>query len=301
MTPAPLQASSASGILLVVLAAAVVAVLFASCAREVRERSLFFPRKHPMTPEEPGRRNVVLPYGDGRALRGWYLECEGCDTTLVFHYGNGETVLDNAPRLAWFRDTLEVNVLAVDYRGYGFSDGTPGVDALLEDSLRIYDYLRQELADDGHHVVVYGRSIGTVPAVHLAAERSVAGLILEAPFTNISDVIAAWRENLRPPFRWFIRLRPEPALAERRPQPEDLIAEFDQPLLVIHGEADRTIPPALGRAMYEVCPSADKTWVGVPNVDHNNLRISHPDVASALQAFFRERRGAGSTQGATAR
>jgi pimeloyl-ACP methyl ester carboxylesterase len=285
---ASLQVSSASGWLIACLVAAVLVVLLVSCSREVGEKDLFFPRQHAVVPEEPGQHNVVITYNDEEALRGWYLEKPAHDTTLIFHYGNGETVLANAARLAWFVDTLGVNVMAVDYRGYGFSDGSPSVDALLEDTVRIYDHLRAEWVDASHRIIVYGRSIGSAPAVHLAAERRVDGLILEAPFTNISDVISAWGRNIKAPVRWFIRLRPESSLAEQEPQPEDLIAAFTGPLLVIHGEADTVIPATLGREMFEACPSEAKTWISLPGIGHNNLPVNHPDVVPALQRFVSE-------------
>ena len=188
-------------------------------------------------------------------------------------------------RLEWMAQVLDVNVVAVDYRGYGFSDGTATVHAVLNDALAVYDYVRDELGV--REPVLFGRSLGTAPAVMVADERRVEGLILEAPFPSLEAVLKAWQAALPIPFRWFMRLKPAAGLNPFDRQPVEVLAGFRGPLLIVHGKQDRTIPIALGRAMYDAAGSRDKHWCPVPGADHNNLLVSEPPVAGALADFMR--------------
>lgn len=263
--------------------AATLVLIMAACSKEIGDGQLLFPRRHPLQDERPGRRNIEVALPGGETLRGWHLHDEDRGHTILYWYGNGETVLTSMYRLEWLARELKVNVVAVDYRGYGFSDGTATVHAVLSDALVVYDYARDELGV--REPILFGRSLGTAPAVMVADVRPVSGLILEAPFPSLDAVLAAWQGNLPIPFRWFMRLKPASGLKAFDKQPIEAIAGFEEPLLILHGEVDQTIPIGLGQAMYDAAGSPDKRWCAVPGTDHNNLQVSEPLVAEALTEF----------------
>lgn len=263
--------------------ALVLGVMMIGCSREIGDNELLFPHRHPVQEERPGRDNIVVPLDDGVELRGWHFHEEAREHTLLHWYGNGETVLTAMYRLEWLARELDVNVIAVDYRGYGFSDGTASVHAVLSDALAVYDFARDELGV--REPLVYGRSLGTAPAILVADERPVSGLILEAPFTSLEDVLKAWQRSLPVPFRWVMRLKPAPGLKSLGRQPVDRIGDYTGPLLILHGENDTTIPAALGRRVFEAATGSNKTWCAVPGVAHNDLQIGNDPVAGALKAF----------------
>ena len=264
--------------------AAALLLVFTACTKEIREEDLFFPQRTPVTPGKSGRIDVEIPIDNALSLRGWYFYDKQKTSTIIYFYGNGETTLSSENRAKWIADNLTVNVLLIDYRGYGFSDGSPRIDSLLKDAVRVYDAVR-DLGDADQNIIVFGRSIGTAPAIYLASQRMVQALILEAPFTTISDVIAAWNTQRTGLASWVVRLKPEKKLATMQPQPIDLMAEIHVPLLVIHGTTDSIIPMTLGKAIYTACPSLDKTWCEVTDAGHNNLSLQHPKVESALRTF----------------
>ena len=273
--------------LMALLVVVVLAVFYmTACRREVSEDQLFFPRRIPVVDAIEGRQNVSIEASDGETIRGWYYYDAGRSKTVIYTYGNGETVFDSQYRLTWLVDHLDVNVLAIDYRGYGFSDGSPSIDDLRQDILTVYDYLVRDLGGADQSVYAFGRSIGTAAALRLASERDLDGLVLEAPFTTITDVIRSWNQRLAVPVRWLVRLRPAAHLVEIRPQPVEAIAGFEHEVLIIHGTRDEVIPIELGRSMYEATTSAEKTWCPVEGAGHNDLLLSHPDVARELQSFF---------------
>ena len=252
--------------------------------RTVKEKDLFFPRTMTRPPAAEGRLDIELALPDGDTIGGWWVQHPGAERMLFYFYGNGETAVDSLFRMNWLAQTLHTDVICIDYRGYGFSSGEPGVDALLSDALTVYDYCTAHELAHGKEVFVYGRSIGTIPALQLADERTLHGLVLEAPFTAAGDVIRAWRDNMGP-LRFIIHLRPEASLARRR-QPIEIIADYAGPLLIFHGSDDNVIPQPLGKAMFEAAASKEKAWLDVQGVDHNNLSLNIPEVEAALRTFF---------------
>jgi len=128
-------------------------------------------------------------------------------------------------------------VLALCYRGYGGSTGSPSEAGLIRDALAAYDYAvaRQPAA----RIVLWGESLGTGVAVALAAERDVGGVILDAPFSSIADVGAAAYPFA--PVRWLIK---DPFHSDRR------IARVHAPLLIRHGEGDAVVPIRFGERLF---------------------------------------------------
>ncbi|MDQ7005603.1 MAG: alpha/beta hydrolase [Acidobacteriota bacterium] len=267
------------------------ALLSLSRTRRVRESDLLLPPSPPLPPlaEAVTRRNVELPLpggAAGRALRGWYLERPGNLRTLIYFPGNQESLLRIAWRLHWMADNLDVNVLAFDYRGYGFSDGRATLGTIAYDGAVIYDHLEEVQPEGAGLPVIYGRSIGSLAAIETAVSRPVAGLILEGAPSAASDVIPSWRKMAPWYLRWLLRVRPDPALAARRPQPIDRIGDLRAPLLALHAGEDRIVPPVFGRRLFDAAGSKDKRWCPVPGATHNSLRIDRDPALGCLREFL---------------
>ncbi|HXF94898.1 MAG TPA: alpha/beta hydrolase [Gemmatimonadales bacterium] len=199
----------------------------------------------------PDPKDVGIPEGErlelttrgGTRLAGWYLppKTEGNRSPdpsraagLLWFYGNGENIASLWSILRDFQPPGAA-LLVVDYPGYGGSEGRTTEPGILEAAEAAYEALarRPEVARD--RIFVYGRSLGTVPASHLAATRPVAGLILESPFTNAREM-SARHYGLLP--RFVLRLRLDNL---------SNVARARCPVLVVHGTADRLVPPAMGR------------------------------------------------------
>ena len=127
-------------------------------------------------------------------------------------------------------------------------------------------------------------ALGTGLACTIAARRPVDLLILEAPPTDAADAIAAWNRALRWYLRFWLTLRPEPALRDFTGYPAQLAPTIHAPLLVLHGDRDAVIPPALGHRVHDLAASVDKRFVSVPGAGHNDLRIDQPPVLDALRS-----------------
>jgi uncharacterized protein len=237
-----------------------------------QERMIFFPQPVASTAHLPTR---ALPLevitADGTHLRGWIAKATVSPAPAVIYFGgNAEEVSWTLSDAHWPREWA---IVSLNYRGYGTSEGVPGERALTADALAIYDAVASMEDIDPRRIVVFGRSLGTAMAVHVAAQRPVAGAILVSPY----DSLTAIGEKHYP---WL----PVSLLLRHR---FDSLANAKQnrmPLLAIVGGADSIIPPERSRALFDAW-SGPKTWQIVPGADHNDLGsddVFWPSVARFL-------------------
>ncbi|MGZ3304856.1 MAG: alpha/beta hydrolase, partial [Asticcacaulis sp.] len=151
-----------------------------------------------------------------------------------------------------------VGFLALAYRGYSGSTGTPTEKGLFTDALAAYDWLRARGFGDSD-IVIHGHSLGTGVAVYLATQRPARALILEAPFTAAADVAAGRYPYV--PVRLLMRDHYDSATR---------IRDVHMPLLIAHGDADRVIPFAEGQTLYALA-NPPKLFVRMHGSDHNTL------------------------------
>lgn len=267
-----------------------------ACTRTVTERDLFFPRRIPLEywrrpPTVDGLSiSATAITCQGAIARGWVFSPSRIRRHMVYFYGNGETVAASTTRLVSLARLLDCRIVAIDYPGYGFSEGAPTFETIMAVADGAYE-LAAGGAGPGEDVFVYGRSIGTGPAVHVAARADIAGLILEAPPTSAAEIIPGFAKMLPPPLRWFIRMRADEALENRSPQPVEEIRLVKAPLLIIHGRRDKVIPIRFGRRMYEQAgsPPEQKHFIELPLAGHNNLDPTGETVLPPLRRFVESR------------
>lgn len=204
---------------------------------------------------------IGLVMQDGTRLVGWYLPRGGAAAArsgpaLLWFYGNGETIGAIWPVLRDFKPP-GTSLLVVDYPGYGASGGHASEAALYAAADLAYEALRSHPAVDGGRIFVYGRSLGSALATHVAARRAVAGLVLESPFTSAREMTRRHYAFLPPA---LLRLRLDNLSAMHRVR---------CPVLVFHGSADRLVPPEMGgRLVATAAGSAE--LVLIEGADHND-------------------------------
>ena len=209
---------------------------------------------------------------DGTRLHGWLRhQCAFPPRGLVIYFGgNAEEVsaqiVDAAALAPW-------SVAALNYRGYGRSEGTPSQAALTADALLVYDRLAARADIDAERIVVFGRSLGSGVAVQLAARRPVRALILVSPFDSLRSI--ARKTYPFVPVTAMLR-HPFDSLA--------LAPRIAAPLLVLAGERDHLIPPAHSRRLADL-------WAGphrfelVAEAAHNDIHVA-PRYWPAMQEFL---------------
>ncbi|QOJ13860.1 MAG: alpha/beta fold hydrolase [Planctomycetia bacterium] len=250
------------------------------------ERLLIFEAGDPDT-QAPRRvlaepAEVISP--DGTRLRGWYFSHPQHRRYLMFLHGSLGVMERSERFLGTLCLLLDTNILAIDYRGYGYSEGRASLEALADDALLVYDDLARRASHPDDPVFIFGYSLGSALACHVAAQRDAAGVILLAPFTCADDFCATagpwW-------FRAFNRVRPDEPL--RRPrQPIDNVRDVREPLLIVHGTEDIVTRVELGRRMRDAAGSKLCRMIEVPGAGHENIRLTAPALARALREFVAE-------------
>jgi len=241
----------------IVLAAA---LLLGGCAAVwlAQDRLIFFPQPVLSTAHLPAdAKPLEIVATDGTRLRGWMRAASATPAlTVIYFGGNAEEVSWTLADRRWPRDRT---IVAINYRGYGTSEGTPGETVLVADALVIHDAIAARSDVDARRIVAFGRSLGTGVAVKLAAARPVAGVILASPFDNL---IALGRTHYPwLPVSWLLRHRFDSEADARRVQ---------APLLAIVADGDSIIPVERSRALYDAW-AGPKAWLVVPGTDHNTL------------------------------
>lgn len=204
-----------------------------------------------------GVERVTLTAPDGVSLVLWLSLPDPRAPVILFLHGNAGEIADRADRLAFWRDR-GFGTAFLSWRGYGGSGGRPTEAGLLTDAQTTYDHLRdQGVAPD--RIVVVGESLGTGPAVMLAARNPVGAVILEAPYSAAVDIARA-------AYPWL----PVGLLMKDQFRTRDHIAAIGAPLLILHGEADSVIPVGHGRRLYDLA-AEPKTFRSLGPVDHDAL------------------------------
>ncbi len=259
--------------------------LVLGCTKTLHQSDFFHPHRKAAIPDDVQRRNVDILTQDSAHLRGWLLTPTSPQGSLIYFYGVDETVRDNEYRLFWLAKKFNLVVLAVDYPGYGFSDGSPSAEKLMQDATVVYDSLQQYPRIKKKPVLVYGRSLGSFVAVDLASRRPVDGMILEGTVTSLSDALQGFKRLAPWYVRWAIRLRLGDDLQGLR-KPIDQIEKISVPVLVIQGEKDELFPVAPAKKMYETSPAQIKRWCPVPGAGHNSLSIYDQPASRCLEEFI---------------
>jgi hypothetical protein len=204
-----------------------------------------------------GVREAALATKDGLSLVSWYLPPPAGRAVVAYFHGNGGHIGYRAERLRRFAGA-GCGVLLAEYRGYGGNLGKPSEAGLFADGAAALDFLESE-GIERDRLVLWGESLGSGVAVHLAVSRQIGCLVLEAPFTSVAAAA-----QLHYPF--------VPAKPMVRDKFDSLsrIGRVAAPLLVLHGERDRVVPARMGRALLAAATAPKEGWFA-PEAGHENL------------------------------
>jgi uncharacterized protein len=224
-----------------------------------QRKLMYFPdptRIPPVQTGLPQAEEVHLTSSDGEKLIAWHVLPRGAKPVVLYFQGNAGGPDLRVGRFKWLIAD-GTGLVALSYRGYGGSSGSPSEAGLIRDAVAAYDFAATRYQPT--RLVLWGESLGTAVAVALAAGHKVGGLILDAPFTSAADVAAAVYPFV--PVRWLIK---DPFYSDRR------IAQVKAPILVLHGERDRVVPIRFGVRLFALA-NEPKRMVRFPNGNHVDL------------------------------
>lgn len=199
---------------------------------------------------------------------------------ILYFHGNGEIVTDYDDLSDEYLQ-LGLSLLVIDYRGYGWSSGTPKGSALLSDVEAVHRALPEILSTtqlQNIPIFLMGRSLGSISAIQLAMlyPDTFSGLIIESglahavlvylPLGFLPNRFLSWLPDL---FNNLLKMR-----------------KINLPLLIIHGEKDCVLPVRNGQKLYEASPVGAKTLCRLLNVGHNDLFVRSTDAYFTAIAVF---------------
>ena len=215
---------------------------------------------------------------DGTRLHAVYLTQPGARATILYFGGNGYTAGTFGAKTAGIFAPLGVNLMIVDHRGYGLSQGKPGLAALMSDGLAAFDHIAAR--GDAGPIIVHGQSLGSFIAGHVAAHRPAAGVVLESSVTTAEAWLKARARNMPVKVTLAETLRGQGNLRN--------MASIDEPLLILAGLEDKSTPPQLSKDLYDAShlPVGRKTLILVEGAGHNDVLLK-PAAMEAYQDFLR--------------
>lgn len=201
---------------------------------------------------------VKTPTADGFSLHAWWRPpADSAKPIIVYFHGNAGHIGDRAHKVKPYLDA-GYGLLLMSYRYNAKAGGSPSEAGLLKDGEAALAFAAAA-GYDADRLVLYGESLGSGVAVELAARHSVAGLVLEAPYTDMG--VLAQHHYWYAPAKWLLK---------DRFRSINRIAENRAPVLVFHGDRDRVIPMRFGRRLLDTA-AEPKEFRAFRGAAHNNL------------------------------
>jgi fermentation-respiration switch protein FrsA (DUF1100 family) len=209
--------------------------------------------------------DITINGFDDVTLSGTLIKVDDAQATVIYFGGNQFRVSAAGGKPAQQILPMNVNILMVDHRGYGNSEGTPTIENLKRDALSVYDYVATRTDLKSTPTILHGHSLGSMIAGYVASERPADALVLEGSITNVKQMTSQ-----RMP--WFVKPFVEVNFSGELARVDNLkvVESFTAPLLIITGEDDTQTPPALAETLYQHALSKQKQLYIVKGKHHGN-------------------------------
>ena len=175
---------------------------------------------------------ILYFHGNSRSIKGWAKYA-----TDFYRYG--------------------YDVILVDYRGFGKSTGERNEKDMLNDMQLVYESLVRQYSE--HHLIVYGRSLGSGFAVKIASDNKPRYLILDSPYYNFARVIER-----------FLPILPVRVVLRYQLRTDRWIRKVNCHTYIIHGTRDWLIPIRHSEKLKALNPGKI-TLIKIKGGGHNNL------------------------------
>ncbi|HKO68913.1 MAG TPA: alpha/beta hydrolase [Burkholderiaceae bacterium] len=255
----------------VTLVSGLIVIVLTGCI----ERMFFYPDSVTYTtPAQVGVRadDVQIVAVDGSHLHGWFLPAVGKAKGTVLHlHGNAANISNHLPLVSWL-PAHGYNVLMVDYRGFGRSQGKPSLHGIVDDAAAALAYLRSRTDVDPKQLIVLGQSIGGATALRLLAcdASGVRIAVIDSAFASYRGIArdATAGGPLAPVAVMTAGLLPGP-----EKDPITALESIRVPLIFVHGKKDSIIDAANSERLHEAAPGS-RHW-SVPDAMHI-MALSQP-------------------------
>tara|TARA_B100000029_G_scaffold363618_1_gene356686 strand:- start:2502 stop:3320 length:819 start_codon:yes stop_codon:yes gene_type:complete len=215
---------------------------------------------------------VKITTKDNIELLGWYHKKDLENfKTLVFFHGNAGSLENRIYKLNHFQN-MNINFLIIAWRGFSGNKGKPSEKGLYEDGSSAIDWLVKE-GVKYKDIIIYGESLGTGVAIHLAQNKNFAGVILETPFTSM---IAAAKK--------FYPYIPVNFLLKDKYENDKKVENIKVPIMIMHGEKDTIVPFSMGKKIFDI--SNEPKYSYFTKDDYHMMEYDN-QLINALKSFIK--------------
>lgn len=228
----------------------------------------------------PNGEEVWINVGSGQRVNAWFLKSvlQPATATVLYCHGNG----GNLTNVGWVGAALTkagFDVLLMDYRGYGRSDGSLTDErGLNADGEAAYDYLLTQRGVPPEKLALYGQSLGTTVAIDVASRRICGALVVESGLSSATEM----GEHALPILPHWLHF-----LGVNRFESARKIAQVKCPVLVAHGTRDETVPVEQGRKLYAAAHEPKQLLI-IEGGDHNLAGGQGDPYLRRVFSFIRE-------------
>jgi uncharacterized protein len=224
--------------------------------------------------------NVWFNSADGTRLNGWWFASHTKPerATIIFFHGNG----GNIANVGWLAQRFAshgFNVLIFDYHGYGVSDGVAAAESdLYADGDAAVAFVMSQKGIRSEQIALYGHSLGTAVVADVASRRNFGAVILESGFSSASSVATHALPGL-PRFLHF--------LGKNRFESARKLHSVKCPILIAHGDPDRTIPTSEAQLLFAAANEPKKLLI-IPGAGHVVFASARDPYLDQVEQFIRE-------------
>jgi len=204
---------------------------------------------------------IKIPTQDGIEIKGWLHEKDLVNKkTILFFHGNAGELSNRNYKLNEF-SKMDINFLIIAWRGFSGNEGKPTEKGLYQDANSAIDWLKSKGVKE-EKLILYGESLGTGIATEVAQNKKLAGVILESPYTSMTELAGR-----------YYPLLPVRLLLKDRYESIKKIKNIHSPILIMHGGLDLIVPFQMGVKLYEAA-NEPKFKYFITNDDHM-MRYDH--------------------------
>ncbi|MFN8391495.1 MAG: alpha/beta hydrolase [Bdellovibrionota bacterium] len=247
-------------------------ILFTSTLLSACDTVFFYPTKQLyLDPKEANLNceDVFFTNADGQKLHGWLLHASApVKGHILFLHGNAQNISSHILSVYWL-PARGYDVFLLDYRGYGQSEGTPEILGALSDAEEALRMFAARPEVNGERIILFGQSLGGAVAVDLAAKESnqryLRNVVIDSAFSSFRGVA---RDKIGQFWLTWPLKYPLSLLLSGGYDPLDVVDRISPlPLLILHGDSDRTVSFYHSEKLYERAKEPKQFWK-FPGLDH---------------------------------
>ena len=216
--------------------------------------------------------DVSLTTSDDERLHGWYVSAANPRGVLLFFHGNAGNISHRLDSIKIFHE-LDLDILIIDYRGYGQSTGKASEKGTYLDAQAAWDYLVNTRGIPADRIIIFGRSLGGAIGAWLGVQNTPAAVIIESSFSSGVDIARRLYSFL--PVHLLTRLQYPVA---------DYAGQLNCPVLVVHSRHDEIIPFSMGQAIYAAVKQ-EKKFLELRGDHNSGFLISQREYVAGFRDF----------------